>query len=182
MGDNVILKKSFGISKMQVQWSLEFRQQMEGCAVAAFPEECCGFLFGSQTAGGWMIREVRASKNLSATPRTGFQLDDREQVAAMTYADAKNCEIIGYYHSHPNGRRGPSPTDFILWGGDPKCLSDEERSRLPADLQNTEIPRLPDHALQLIIAIEHGVVTGISAWHLRRDLSGFDQIDLEFVR
>lgn len=182
MGDNVILKKSFGISKMQVQWSLDFQKQIDDYAVTAFPEECCGFLFGTQTTEGWIIREVRASKNLSSTPRTGFQLDGREQVAAMTYADAKNWEIIGYYHSHPNGRRGPSPTDFILWGGDPKVLTDAERARLPVDLQNSTTPRLPDHALQIIISVEQGMVTEISAWQLRRDLSGFDQIDLEFVR
>jgi hypothetical protein len=98
----------------------------------------------------------------------------------MKYADEMSVEIIGYYHSHPNGRRGPSPTDFILWGGDSKFLAEVERSKLPAELQNAETPRLPDHALQLIIAVEHGVVTDLSAWQLRSDFSGFDRIDLKF--
>lgn len=166
---------------MQVWLSSEDRKRIEGHALEAFPEECCGFLLGSQTADGWLLKEIRLAQNVSATPQTGFQLDGREQVAAMKYADEMNVEIIGYYHSHPNGRRGPSPTDFILWGGDPKFLAADDRSKLPAELQKTDNPRLPDHLLQIIIAVEKGVVTESSAWQLRRDLSGFDQGKLEFV-
>jgi len=165
---------------MQVRLSSEDRKQIERHALEIFPEECCGFLFGSQIGDGWLAKEIRPSKNVSATPRTGFQLDGREQVTAMKYADENNLEIIGYYHSHPNGRRGPSPTDFVLWGGDPKFLATDDRSKLPGELVDSDIPRLPDHALQIIIAVERGVVTDISAWQLRRNLDGFDQIDLEF--
>jgi len=180
MAVSVILKKSFGKSEMQVQLSLEDRKRIERHALETFPEECCGFLFGKQNADGWVLKEIRPSKNVSVTPRAGFQLDGREQAAAMKYADEMNVEIIGYYHSHPNGRRGPSPTDFILWGGDPKFLAADDRSKLPEELQNTDIPRLPDYSLQIIIAVEKGVVTDISAWHLRRGLSGFDQINVAF--
>jgi len=165
---------------MPVRLSLEDRKHIERHALEIFPEECCGFLFGSQIGDDWLTKEIRPSKNVSATPRTGFQLDGREQLAAMKYADEINLEIIGYYHSHPNGRCGPSPTDFILWGGDPKFLAAGDRSKLPDEMQNTDIQRLPDHALQIIVAVEKGVVTNIGAWQLRHDLSGFDQIDLEF--
>lgn len=167
---------------MQVQWSTEHRQQVERHALETFPEECCGFLFGLQIVEGWLLKEIRPSKNLSAMPRTGFLFDAREQVKALKDADAKHLEIIGYYHSHPNGRRGPSPTDFILWGGDHDFLTAEERSTLPGDLQNSEIQRLPDHALQIIVALEQGVVTDVGGWQLRRDLHGFHKIDMEFFR
>ncbi len=166
---------------MRVRLSLEDRKRIERHAQETFPEESCGFLLGAQIAEGWSLKEIRAAKNVSATPRTGFQLDGREQIAAMKYADENNLEIIGYYHSHPNGRRGPSPTDFILWGGDPKFLAANDRAQLPDELQNSDAPRLPDFALQIIIAVENGAVTDISAWKLRSDLSGFDQIKLEFV-
>jgi proteasome lid subunit RPN8/RPN11 len=180
MAVSVILKKSFGKSEMRIRLPSEDRKRIERHALEAFPQECCGFLFGTRTVDGWLLKEVRPSKNVSATPRTGFQLDGREQVAAMKYADEMNLETIGYYHSHPNGRRGPSPTDFVLWGGDPRFLSVDDRSKLPEELMNTDVPRLPDHSMQIIIAVEKGVVTDTSAWQLRRDLSGLDQINLEF--
>ena len=163
---------------LHVRWTPPHRKHMERHAIDAFPEECCGFLFGLQHDEGWVLKEVRSAKNTGLAPQTGFLFDGREQAKAMKDADEMNLEILGYYHSHPNGRRGPSPTDFVLWGGDPKFLVAEERAKLPHELQNFEVPRLPDHAVQFIIAVEQAVVVEISAWQLRRDLSGFERIGL----
>jgi len=166
---------------MNLRWTQLQRQEMERHATEAFPEECCGFLFGVPHDAGWVLQGIRTARNLSPAPRTGFLFDGREQAKALRDADAMNLDIIGYYHSHPNGRRGPSPTDFILWGGDSECLAADERAKLPPELQDSKVPRLPDHAVQFIIAVEQGVVTDISAWRLRGDRSGFDLIKLEFV-
>lgn len=166
---------------MNLRWTQLHRREMERHAAEAFPEECCGFLFGVLHDTGWVLQEIRAARNLSPAPRTGFLFDGREQAKALRDADAMKLEVIGYYHSHPNGRRGPSPTDFILWGGDPKYLSADEIAKLPHDLQNPETARLPDHAVQCIIAVEQGVVTDVSAWRLRGDRSGFEGIGLYFA-
>jgi proteasome lid subunit RPN8/RPN11 len=167
---------------MRIYWSRDHKSLIENEAMAAYPEESCGFLLGVEIAEGWMMKDVRAAKNVSPAPRTGYELDGHEQAAMMKYADANDLEIIGHYHSHPNGRRGPSPTDFVLVGGDPKFLSPAETAQLPVELQSQAVQRLPDHSAHFIVAVEHGNVLETSAWQLRSDLSGFDQIDLEFFR
>jgi len=167
-------------SPLRLRWSNPHQEMLKSHAVAAFPEECCGFLFGLTIADGWRLKEVRPAKNVSKTPATGYELDGREQAAAMKYADANRLEIIGYYHSHPNGRRGPSPTDFVLLGGDPKFLAPAESAKLPIELRSLAQQRLPDHSALFVIAVEQGTALDTSAWKLRRDLSGFDEIILEF--
>lgn len=165
---------------LRVRWSMRHQKLLESQATAASPEECCGFLFGLEIEGGWWLKEVRPATNVSDAPQKSYSLDGREQAAAMQYADARRLEVIGYYHSHPNGRRGPSPTDFVLAGGDRKFLKPAECAKLPADLQSPALQRLPDHAVHFIVAVENGKVPEINAWQLRRDLSGFDKMDLEF--
>lgn len=164
-----------------MRWAKRHQHLLRHLAAAAYPRECCGFLIGIEEAAGWRLQEVWPASNISRSPAKGFELDGREHAAAMRHADAQQILLIGYYHSHPNGRRGPSLSDFILAGGDPAFLLPHERAALPADVQNSARHRLPDHSLHLIVAVEHGQPVEIDAWQMRRDLSGFDRIDLEFL-
>ncbi len=170
--------------RLRVRWSKQHQEIMMRQALAAYPEECCGFLFGEALAteghaGGWWLNEVRPATNVSKAPRAGYELDGREQLAAIKHAEANGLEVFGYYHSHPNGRRGPSPTDFVLAGGEVKFLALAEVAKLPAELHQAAGGRLPDHSIHFIIAVQDEVVIEISAWQLRPDLSGFDQVELE---
>ena len=166
---------------MLLQWLRLHQEVIAQEARAAFPDECCGFLLGTILPNGWRLEEARPATNVSPHPRIGYLLDGKEQVTVMKYAEARGLEVIGYYHSHPNGRRGPSPTDFILAGGDRSFLTPQELSQLPPELRNLSTPRLPDHSVQIIVALSEGRVLECSAWQLRDDLSRFDRITLEFL-
>lgn len=86
------------------------------CDLAAreFPRECCGLLLGQ---GDWLI-EVRPCANIHADPLTHFELDPTALIAAHRAARGGGPQLLGYYHSHPNGHPLPSATDCEHSSGD----------------------------------------------------------------
>ena len=74
------------------------------------PSECCGFLIGR----GNRIMFSLPTRNADSRPRTGFQIDPAEHVAIRRTLRAMvpHLEIIGVYHSHPDGPAVPSPRDI----------------------------------------------------------------------
>ena len=76
-------------------------------AAAAHPHECCGLLLGQ----GMRVREIRPATNVHAQPERHFEIDPAALIAAHREARAGGLQVLGYYHSHPNGLGEPSPTD-----------------------------------------------------------------------
>ena len=83
-----------------------FRVQLGGEARAHFPRECCGLIEGRDGK----IDFLHPVKNLS-TQNHRFEIDPREQFRLLKETRARGTDIIGCYHSHPNGRPEPSITD-----------------------------------------------------------------------
>ena len=127
-------------------------------AEAAFPQECCGLLFGQRTPQGWHILHARPLRNADAKPEKGFEFEAREQLQAQREADAAGLEILGNYHSHPNDRRGPSPTDLQI-----------ARERW-------------DRGLWLILALAEAKFVEASLWQLRGEPGEFQRLALEEQR
>ena len=76
-------------------------------AAAALPDEACGIVVG---AGGRIERAIPAA-NVAVTPATAFEIDPAALLRAHREARAAGTTVLGWYHSHPNGAAGPSPTD-----------------------------------------------------------------------
>ena len=75
------------------------------------PEEACGLLGGQIKGELYQARRVFPTTNLlHSTDR--FRIDPAEQLAAFDQMDAQRLEMVGIYHSHPNGPDIPSPTDI----------------------------------------------------------------------
>jgi proteasome lid subunit RPN8/RPN11 len=88
------------------------RQQMLQDARAAMPGECCGLLEGHKGKSGdvFHVTALHPARNLaSATDR--FEIAPEDHIRALKAARAKGHTLIGCYHSHPDGRAEPSPTD-----------------------------------------------------------------------
>jgi len=83
-------------------------------AAAAAPEEACGLLLGAGSHVGAAIRTA----NVAPDPRRHFEIDPAALIAAHRAARAGEAEVVGYWHSHPNGRAGPSPVDRAGASGD----------------------------------------------------------------
>ena len=78
----------------------------------AFPGECCGLVEGLRVEGGdeFRITALHPARNLAAAPDR-FELAPQDHIRALKAARANHAALIGCYHSHPNGRAEPSPTD-----------------------------------------------------------------------
>lgn len=83
-------------------------------AELALPRECCGLLLG---LGDLVIRAV-PSRNVHPDPARHFEIDPLALIAAHKAARGGGPQVLGYYHSHPNGRAGPSETDRKQAAGD----------------------------------------------------------------
>jgi proteasome lid subunit RPN8/RPN11 len=82
-------------------------------AVDAFPDECCGFVFGHEDSNGRrIISEARVVKNVKeGNKRRRFEIAPQDYLDAEKYAEEKQLELLGVYHSHPNHPAVPSEHD-----------------------------------------------------------------------
>ena len=82
-------------------------------AEAAHPCECCGILLGE----GQSITAIRSAANVHLRPETHFEIDPQALVDAYRAARKGGPQVLGYYHSHPNGLGRPSATDEAMTTG-----------------------------------------------------------------
>ncbi len=113
---------------------------------AAFPYECCGALI----AAGEVVVEAFALDNTTdGEPRRRFRIDPRDYLAAEKRARGLGGSVVGFYHSHPNAPARPSAYDLEhAW------------------------PNL----LYVIVSVVDGAPDDLTAWWLRDDRSGFDEV------
>lgn len=86
------------------------RAQIEREASIAFPRECCGLLEGGRNGDAIRVDALHSARNLS-TDSDRFEIDPADHFAAIRAARANGREIVGCYHSHPNGKAEPSDRD-----------------------------------------------------------------------
>ncbi len=127
-----------------------------------YPNECCGVMLGAVDGEHKEVREIVPLANLRHDPkraqellpldelgkeseRNRFFIDPLEQLKVEKDARARDLEVLGYYHSHPDHPARPSSYDrdhawpwysYVIVSveqGDPKALTSwvlaEDRSR-----------------------------------------------------
>ncbi len=77
------------------------------------PQEACGLLAGriSPSDNQARILMTIGVPNLLRSP-VRFRMSPRAQLRAFHRIEAAGLELVGIYHSHPNGPSVPSPTDL----------------------------------------------------------------------
>ena len=83
-------------------------------AAKAHPLECCGLLLGQ----GVRVQTAQPAANVHPEPARHFEIDPAALIAAHRAARVGGPQVLGYYHSHPNGRAEPSATDAAQASGD----------------------------------------------------------------
>lgn len=99
------------------------------------PAEVCGVLAGGRGAttpreegtgtgetpepSRDRVTRVLRATNAADSPRTRYELDPAAQLDLMREVEDAGDEVVGFYHSHPDGPAEPSPTDERLatWEG-----------------------------------------------------------------
>ncbi len=88
-------------------------------ATKAGAEECCGLLLGAKPEGGKVrITSTLPAANVADEPTQRFEINPLVLVRAHKAAREGSAQVLGYYHSHPNGRAEPSPCDSEQASGD----------------------------------------------------------------
>lgn len=86
------------------------RAQFAAEACAAFPRECCGLIEGGRESGVVFATMLHPTAN-SSPDADGFEIDPAAHLRLMRELRGSGREIVGCYHSHPNGRPEPSDRD-----------------------------------------------------------------------
>ncbi|MDE2181566.1 MAG: M67 family metallopeptidase [Alphaproteobacteria bacterium] len=89
----------------------DLRTRIEAEARTAYPNECCGLLEGMRDGGTIRALAMHPSANLAPDPATGFELDPVLHLRLLRCLRGTGREVVGCYHSHPNGRPLPSARD-----------------------------------------------------------------------
>ena len=97
---------------MTLQVTSELFDALLAQAEAAHPRECCGLLFGSAEQA--RIDALEPAANVHSQPETHFEIDPQVLIDAHRAARSGGPELVGYYHSHPDGKPRPSATDAAM--------------------------------------------------------------------
>ena len=110
-----------------------------------YPDECCGALIGRDGN----VSEVFALPNTTEEgPRRRFLVRPADYRAAEARASQIDCELLGFYHSHPDHPAEPSQYDLEhAW----------------------------PFFCYVIVSVRDGVARDLRAWRLRDDRSQFDE-------
>ena len=85
-------------------------------AEEAYPEECCGLLIGFREPNDRVrVTEIAESSNVAPPPRRNrFEVDPALRFAVMRRLRDGRDQIVGHYHSHPDGPAEPSQHDAAM--------------------------------------------------------------------
>ena len=82
-------------------------------AMRAFPDECCGFLFGQETEQGRHFSAILPVRNASSgDQRRRFAIHPADYLHAERHALREGMVLLGIYHSHPLHPAVPSIHDL----------------------------------------------------------------------
>ena len=134
-----------------------------------YPSECCGILLGHTDGRQKVVTEVVPLANLRHDPeraqallpleeldreseRNRFLIDPRDQLRVEKDARARQLDVLGYYHSHPDHPARPSQYDREhAW---------------------------PWYSY-VILSVEQGTARDLDSWVLAEDRSHFDRQSVE---
>ena len=132
----------------------EIEEKIRQAGAAAYPNECCGILFGSEEDG---VNTVKALKSIENARESGeqyhrFLITAEDIMQAELEVRKLGLEIVGFYHSHPDHPAQPSDYDR-------------------------------DHALPfysyIILRVAQGRPELMTSWQLRLSREAFDSEELE---
>ncbi|MDA1100613.1 MAG: M67 family metallopeptidase [Proteobacteria bacterium] len=120
---------------------------------ADYPREACGLLLGRWSGEKMLVSKAVASVNLAADPSHRFEIDPGLRLRLQKAARQGAEDVVGHYHSHPDGPARPSATDR-------------------ASIHEVDM-------IWLIAAVAPQGLQDMAAYRPWPDQSGFDKLDLD---
>ena len=119
----------------------------------AFPNECCGFLFGNEINGRMINLSTRVENSKEGDQRRRFEISPFDYMKAEQFALENNTQLLGIYHSHPNH---------------------------PAIASVHDLEKAMPYFSYVIVSIMDGKYEDIKSWKLQEDKREFSE-ELVFV-
>jgi proteasome lid subunit RPN8/RPN11 len=95
---------------LKIREDLARRIQSHG--VETYPHECCGALLGRDAENSREVLDLLPLENRrNDSPRNRFEVTPEDVRLAENTARAKQLDLIGWYHSHPDAPARPSEFD-----------------------------------------------------------------------
>lgn len=84
-------------------------------ATGSYPDECCGFFFGSEDEeGNRKVTDILVVHNSKeGDKRRRFAIAPKDYLKAEQFAEENQLQLLGVYHSHPNHPAIPSEHDRL---------------------------------------------------------------------
>jgi proteasome lid subunit RPN8/RPN11 len=86
-------------------------RRIHGHGVETYPHECCGALLGQDVEGSREVMDLLPLANRRNDSRNRFELAPDDVRLAEKTARARQLELLGWYHSHPDAPARPSEFD-----------------------------------------------------------------------
>ena len=129
-------------------------EEIRKAGADAYPNECCGILFGNNEGDNHVVKALRPIENAreSGEQYHRFLITAEEMMQAELEARKSGVEIVGFYHSHP------------------------DHTALPSDYDR-------EHALPfysyIILRVAQGKPEEMTSWQLQTSREAFDNETLE---
>jgi len=88
---------------------------MKKHALKTFPDECCGFLYGTEQQDGSRLvtKILEVSNSKAGDKKRRFEISGKDYMLAEKFALEEDFLLLGIYHSHPKHPAIPSEHDRI---------------------------------------------------------------------
>ena len=96
--------------KKEIQLSRKITNQLLHSAQISPNQEVCGLIGSSNN----IASTCYPIQNIAEQPETRFQLEPKQQIAALSAMRDKEESLFAIYHSHPSSPAVPSATDIKL--------------------------------------------------------------------
>ncbi len=77
-----------------------------------FPNECCGFLYGTEHENRVIFQTLEINNVMQGDQRDKFEIGPKDYQYGEEYARRNNVDLLGIYHSHPDHPAYPSEFDL----------------------------------------------------------------------
>ena len=96
-----------------LQLSSAFARQVEAEGARAYPNECCGIMFGIDRDGRRIVQRLLPVENTfdEGERYHRFSISPQQLMAAEKEAAESGQLVLGFYHSHPDAPARPSEYD-----------------------------------------------------------------------
>jgi proteasome lid subunit RPN8/RPN11 len=138
----------------KIKISSEALQVMYEDSKSAFPNECCGFLYGNENEERLIDLAIPVVNSKEGDQRRRFEISPFDYMKAEQFAIENDTQLLGVYHSHPNH---------------------------PAIASETDLSKAMPYFSYVIVSIYDGEIKDVKSWKLKDEERTFEEEEVSIL-